>query len=49
MNLIKHIPLDKEAYQGELVRTLGYSNKMVIKWLRSLVAAGMPAYFLSIP
>jgi len=41
MNLIKHIPLDKEAYQKQLIKTLGYSNKTVIKWLRSLVAAGI--------
>jgi len=41
MNLVKHVPLDKEAYQKELIRTLGYSNKTVIKWLRSLVAAGV--------
>jgi len=41
MNLVKHVPLDKEAYQKELIRTLGYSNKTVIKWLRSLVKAGI--------
>ena len=41
MNLVKHVPLDKEAYQKELIRTLGYSNKTVIKWLRSLVTAGV--------
>jgi DNA-binding MarR family transcriptional regulator len=41
MNLVKHVPLDKEAYQKELIRTLGYSNKTVIKWLRSLVTAGI--------
>jgi len=41
MNLVKRVPLDKEAYQKELIRTLGYSNKTVIKWLRSLVRAGI--------
>jgi len=41
MNLVKHVPLDREAYQKELIRTLGYSNKTVIKWLRSLVRAGI--------
>lgn len=41
MNLVKHIPLDKEAYQKQLIRTLGYSNKTVIKWLRSLVTGGI--------
>jgi len=41
MNLVKQMPLDKEAYQKELIRTLGYSNKTVIKWLRSLVSAGI--------
>jgi len=41
MNLVKHVPLDKEAYQKELIRVLGYSNKTVIKWLRSLVIAGI--------
>lgn len=41
MNLVKHVPLDKEAYQKELISTLGYSNKTIIKWLRSLVAAGV--------
>jgi len=41
MNLVKQVPLDKEAYQKELIRTLGYSNKTVIKWLRSLVRAGI--------
>jgi len=41
MNLIRHMPLEKEAYQKELIRALGYSNKTAIKWLRSLVAAGI--------
>jgi len=41
MNLVKHVPLEKEAYQKEIIRTLGYSNKTVIKWLRSLVRAGI--------
>lgn len=41
MNLVKHIPLEKEAYQKQLIRTLGYSNKTVIKWLRSLVTGGI--------
>ncbi len=40
-NLVRHVPLDDEAYQKELIKTLGYSNKTVIKWLRSLVAAGV--------
>jgi len=41
MDLVRHVPLDNEAYQKELIRTLGYSNKTVIKWLRSLVTAGI--------
>jgi hypothetical protein len=41
MDLVKHVPLDKEAYQKQLIMTLGYSNKTVIKWLRSLVTAGV--------
>ena len=41
LDLVKRVPLDKEAYQKELISALGYSNKTVIKWLRSRVAAGV--------
>jgi len=41
MDLVRRVPLDREAYQKELIRTLAYSNKTVIKWLKALVAAGI--------
>jgi len=47
MNLIRHMPLEKEVYRQELIRTLGYSNKTVVKSLRSLVAAGISIQFSS--
>ncbi len=40
MDIMRYVPLEKEAYQRTMIRRLPYSNKTIIKWLRTLVSVG---------
>lgn len=41
VSILKRIPLKGKAYQGDLIKSLPYSNKTVINHLKALVALGV--------
>lgn len=40
IDIMRSVPLEEAAYQRVMIKKLPYSNKTIIKWLKTLVSAG---------